>query len=208
MTCSGIELTLAYLPVSESFGFNADLRAATGGQAFPQAVFDHWESINGDCTDKDSKGAFESSRLRGTSRFVPGSGIDPGVNFSHVDRADCSCRARPKDPNEEGSQARCSSSGLLLRQALIGSCRGGSGRSEGLVEVLLVVGDIRRICWYRMNLQLDRAGRFGANLRRGHELRAYQTVLFDLCRMSFAQGLAGVQERRGVKRNNRYVSGS
>ncbi|ODN74356.1 elongation factor 2, variant 1 [Cryptococcus amylolentus CBS 6039] len=28
----------AYLPVSESFGFNADLRAATGGQAFPQAV--------------------------------------------------------------------------------------------------------------------------------------------------------------------------
>ena len=32
----------AYLPVSESFGFNADVRAATGGQAFPQAVFDHW----------------------------------------------------------------------------------------------------------------------------------------------------------------------
>jgi elongation factor 2 len=32
----------AYLPVSESFGFNAALRAATGGQAFPQAVFDHW----------------------------------------------------------------------------------------------------------------------------------------------------------------------
>ena len=32
----------AYLPVAESFGFNADLRAATGGQAFPQAVFDHW----------------------------------------------------------------------------------------------------------------------------------------------------------------------
>lgn len=28
----------AYLPVAESFGFNADLRAATGGQAFPQAV--------------------------------------------------------------------------------------------------------------------------------------------------------------------------
>ena len=28
----------AYLPVSESFGFNADLRQATGGQAFPQAV--------------------------------------------------------------------------------------------------------------------------------------------------------------------------
>lgn len=35
----------AYLPVSESFGFNADLRAATGGQAFPQAVFDHWSLL-------------------------------------------------------------------------------------------------------------------------------------------------------------------
>ncbi|WVR06199.1 elongation factor 2 [Kwoniella sp. DSM 27419] len=38
----------AYLPVSESFGFNADLRAATGGQAFPQAVFDHWSPMNGE----------------------------------------------------------------------------------------------------------------------------------------------------------------
>ncbi|KAF9082403.1 Elongation factor 2, partial [Mortierella sp. AD031] len=38
----------AYLPVSESFGFTADLRQATGGQAFPQSVFDHWEMLNGD----------------------------------------------------------------------------------------------------------------------------------------------------------------
>jgi elongation factor 2 len=36
------------LPVSESFGFTGALRAATSGQAFPQAVFDHWEPINGD----------------------------------------------------------------------------------------------------------------------------------------------------------------
>ncbi|KXX79779.1 Elongation factor 2 [Madurella mycetomatis] len=35
----------AYLPVSESFGFNGDLRANTGGQAFPQSVFDHWEAL-------------------------------------------------------------------------------------------------------------------------------------------------------------------
>lgn len=34
-----------YLPVSESFGFNQDLRANTGGQAFPQCVFDHWEVL-------------------------------------------------------------------------------------------------------------------------------------------------------------------
>ncbi len=37
----------AYLPVLESFGFNATLRQATGGQAFPQSVFDHWQLIPG-----------------------------------------------------------------------------------------------------------------------------------------------------------------
>jgi elongation factor 2 len=45
----------AYLPVMESFGFNGDLRQATGGQAFPQAVFDHWEIMNGSPIDKGSK---------------------------------------------------------------------------------------------------------------------------------------------------------
>ena len=38
----------AYLPVIESFGFTATLRAATAGQAFPQAVFDHWEAMPSD----------------------------------------------------------------------------------------------------------------------------------------------------------------
>eukprot|EP00798_Chlamydomonas_sp_ICE-L_P019978 gene19978-26689_t len=38
----------AYLPVIESFGFTAALRAATAGQAFPQCVFDHWELMNAD----------------------------------------------------------------------------------------------------------------------------------------------------------------
>lgn len=37
----------AYLPVMESFGFTADLRAQTGGQAFPQCAFDHWELMSG-----------------------------------------------------------------------------------------------------------------------------------------------------------------
>ncbi|KAK8052125.1 elongation factor 2 [Apiospora rasikravindrae] len=37
----------AYLPVMESFGFNADLRQGTGGQAFPQMVFDHWQVLPG-----------------------------------------------------------------------------------------------------------------------------------------------------------------
>lgn len=38
----------AYLPVSESFGFDSDLRAQTAGQAFPQCVFDHWQQVQGD----------------------------------------------------------------------------------------------------------------------------------------------------------------
>jgi len=38
----------AYLPVSESFGFTSFLRQNTGGQAFPQMVFHHWETMMGD----------------------------------------------------------------------------------------------------------------------------------------------------------------
>jgi len=45
----------AYLPVMESFGFTADLRSHTGGQAFPQCVFDHWQVMNGDPLDATSK---------------------------------------------------------------------------------------------------------------------------------------------------------
>merc|ERR1712000_470652 len=45
----------AYLPVMESFGFTADLRSHTGGQAFPQCVFDHWQLMNGDPLDATSK---------------------------------------------------------------------------------------------------------------------------------------------------------
>jgi len=44
-----------YLPVMESFGFTADLRSNTSGQAFPQCVFDHWKVVQGDFEDKDSK---------------------------------------------------------------------------------------------------------------------------------------------------------
>jgi len=44
-----------YLPVAESFGFTADLRSNTGGQAFPQCVFDHWKVVQGDPFEKGSK---------------------------------------------------------------------------------------------------------------------------------------------------------
>jgi len=45
----------AYLPVNESFGFTADLRSNTGGQAFPQSVFDHWQIFPGDPMDGKSR---------------------------------------------------------------------------------------------------------------------------------------------------------
>jgi elongation factor 2 len=45
----------AYLPVNESFGFTADLRSNTGGQAFPQCVFDHWQVLPGDPCEAGSK---------------------------------------------------------------------------------------------------------------------------------------------------------
>ena len=45
----------AYLPVNESFGFTADLRSNTGGQAFPQCVFDHWQVMPGDPMAEGSK---------------------------------------------------------------------------------------------------------------------------------------------------------
>jgi elongation factor 2 len=47
----------AYLPVLESFGFTDALRAATGGQAFPQCVFDHWQAFPG-CPTKEGDKVF------------------------------------------------------------------------------------------------------------------------------------------------------
>lgn len=45
----------AYMPVSESFGFTAALRSKTGGKAFPQCSFDHWEVMNQDPLEEGSK---------------------------------------------------------------------------------------------------------------------------------------------------------
>merc|ERR1711962_1043491 len=45
----------AYLPVNESFGFTADLRSNTGGQAFPQCMFDHWQIMPGDPMQEGTK---------------------------------------------------------------------------------------------------------------------------------------------------------
>lgn len=54
-TIGSLVSVTGYLPVLESFGFNAFIREATSGQAFPQLVFDHWEEISGDPMDSSSK---------------------------------------------------------------------------------------------------------------------------------------------------------
>ncbi|KAJ3233838.1 Elongation factor 2 [Chytriomyces hyalinus] len=45
----------AYLPVMESFGFTGDLRAATGGQALPHFMLDHWQIMQGNPLEEGTK---------------------------------------------------------------------------------------------------------------------------------------------------------
>jgi len=54
----------AYLPVSESFGLTADLRANTAGQAFPQCCFDHWEIYPGNPLDATSMAGQTATNIR------------------------------------------------------------------------------------------------------------------------------------------------
>ncbi|XP_041659098.1 elongation factor 2-like [Cheilinus undulatus] len=64
----------AYLPVNESFGFTADLRSNTGGQAFPQCVFDHWQILPGDPNDASTKAAqvvAETRKRKGLKEGIP-----------------------------------------------------------------------------------------------------------------------------------------
>jgi elongation factor 2 len=65
----------AYLPVMESFGFNADLRSHTSGQAFPQSVFDHWQILPGgspiDGTTKTGQIVQEMRKRKGIKEVVP-----------------------------------------------------------------------------------------------------------------------------------------
>jgi len=64
----------AYLPVNESFGFTADLRSNTGGQAFPQCVFDHWQVMQGDPMDESSKPyqiCRDTKKRKGLKEAVP-----------------------------------------------------------------------------------------------------------------------------------------
>ena len=59
----------AHLPVSESFGFAAALREATGGQAFPHCVLGHWENLQGNPMDKGSKMEETALGLKNSASF-------------------------------------------------------------------------------------------------------------------------------------------
>merc|ERR1711990_1422267 len=64
----------AYLPVMESFGFTAELRAATSGQAFPQCVFYHWQKLPGDPLEEESKPGIvvkDTRKRKGLKEGVP-----------------------------------------------------------------------------------------------------------------------------------------
>jgi len=64
----------AHLPVMESFGFTADLRSNTSGQAFPQCVFDHWQILQGDPLEPTSKAAqvvLSTRKRKGLALEIP-----------------------------------------------------------------------------------------------------------------------------------------
>jgi len=69
-----IYMVKAYLPVMESFGFTADLRSNTSGQAFPQCVFDHWQQVNTDPLEVGSKSyeiMMETRKRKGLKQELP-----------------------------------------------------------------------------------------------------------------------------------------
>ena len=45
-------------------GFTQDLRGATGGQGFPQCVFDHWQLMPGDPLDPSTKSGGVTASVR------------------------------------------------------------------------------------------------------------------------------------------------
>ena len=63
----------AYLPVAESFGFTSFLRQNTAGQAFPQMVFHHWETVNADPFTDDKMAAIvlDIRKRKGLKETIP-----------------------------------------------------------------------------------------------------------------------------------------
>lgn len=62
-----------YMPNSVP-GFTADLRSSTGGQAFPQCVFDHWQILPGDpfaIETKPGQVVAETRKRKGLKEEIP-----------------------------------------------------------------------------------------------------------------------------------------
>ena len=65
----------AHMPVNESFGFTPALRKATGGKAFPQMIFSHWQNMEGDALNPGTMSGkvVNQTRVRkGMAPEVPG----------------------------------------------------------------------------------------------------------------------------------------
>jgi len=63
-----------YMPVMESFKFTSHLREQTGGQAFPQCVFDHWKTMTGDPLDQKDKAyqvVMDIRKRKGMTQEIP-----------------------------------------------------------------------------------------------------------------------------------------
>jgi len=71
----------AYLPVLESFGFTAHLRSLTGGQAFPQCSFDHWEVVKSNPLEAGSKARELVMAVRKRKNLSPADDLPPLDRF-------------------------------------------------------------------------------------------------------------------------------
>jgi len=64
----------AFLPVLESFGFAQLLRQNTGGQAFPQMIFSHWQMLQGEVEEIGSQAntiAMQVRERKGLKNVLP-----------------------------------------------------------------------------------------------------------------------------------------
>jgi elongation factor 2 len=69
-----LHMIQAHLPVAESFGFTADLEAATGGKAFPTCMFSHWDTMEGDYDDSSgriAKVTMDIKKRKGLKEVMP-----------------------------------------------------------------------------------------------------------------------------------------
>ncbi len=69
-----LNIIRGYLPVTESFGFNGYIREHTSGQAFPSMTFSHWDYVDGNPLDVNTRAGKivkEVRKRKGLSENVP-----------------------------------------------------------------------------------------------------------------------------------------